>query len=104
MSKSLTTTKKKFPPVHPGELLKQDLEDIDVSMNALARAISVPSGRIVQIVNGKRGISAETALRLGFYFGTSAEYWMNLQKKYELETAQDQMATRIQREVLPRTA
>jgi len=103
MSKSLTTTKR-FPPVHPGEILKQDLEDISLSMNALARAIRVPSGRIVQIVNGDRGITAETALRLGLYFGTTAEYWMNLQTLFDLETARDQKATKIQREVLPRTA
>ncbi len=104
MSKSSTTTEKKFAPVHPGEVLKQDLDDAEISMNELARALRVPSNRIVAIVNGRRGISAETALRLGRYFGTSPEYWLNLQALFDLETAREEVAEKVFREVLPRTA
>ena len=90
MSKSSTTTKKKtFPPVHPGVILAEDLEDAGISMNKLAQAIHVPMNRISAIVNGRRGITGDTALRLARYWGTTPEYWMNLQSHYELEIAKD---------------
>jgi addiction module HigA family antidote len=90
MSRSSITTKKKtFPPVHPGVILAEDLKDAGISMNKLAQAIHVPMNRISAIVNGQRGITGDTALRLARYWGTTPEYWMNLQSHYELEIARD---------------
>jgi antitoxin HigA-1 len=86
---SITTRKKMFPPVHPGAILTEDLEDAAISMNKLAQAIHVPMNRISAIVNGRRGITGDTALRLARYWGTTPEYWMNLQSHYELEIAKD---------------
>ena len=74
--------------VHPGRILKREIIARNLSANKLALALRVPSGRIVQILNGKRGISAETALRLGRYFGNSAQFWLNLQSRYELAVAE----------------
>jgi antitoxin HigA-1 len=91
MSKSSTTTKK-FPPVHPGQILAEDLRDAGISMNQLAKAIHVPMNRISAIVNGQRGITGDTAVRFARYWGTTPEYWMNLQSHYELEKAQDALA------------
>jgi antitoxin HigA-1 len=97
-SKSRTTTKgaakrstaKRMPPVHPGEMLREEfLTPLEMSANALAIAIGVPATRIGEIVNERRGISGDTALRLGEYFRTGAEFWMNLQGRYELELARD---------------
>jgi len=102
MSKSSTTTKK-FPPVHPGQLLAEDLRDAGISMNQLAKAIQVPMHRISAIVNGQRGITGDTAVRLARYWGTTAEYWMNLQSRYELEVAQENLAGLVPR-IKPRTA
>jgi addiction module HigA family antidote len=94
MSKSSITTKRKtFPPVHPGVILAEDLEDAGISMNKLAQAIHVPMNRISAIVNGRRGITGDTALRLARYWGTAPEYWMNLQSLYELEVAKDAAGT-----------
>ena len=77
-------------PVHPGEVLRHDfMEPLGLSANALARRIEVPGNRISAIVAGKRGISGDTALRLAAAFGTTPEFWMNLQKSYELEVAKD---------------
>lgn len=75
-------------PIHPGEILLEDfLKPMDISINRLAREISVPPGRISTIVNGKRSITADTALRLGLYFGVSPELWLNLQSDYDLRLA-----------------
>jgi addiction module HigA family antidote len=74
-------------PIHPGEILADELAELGMSAEALAREIRVPGNRISQIVAGKRGITADTALRLGHWFGTSAEFWINLQKSYELRVA-----------------
>ena len=76
MSKSPTTTKreKKLPPIHPGKILREDMRDEEIGINGLARAIRVPANRISLIVNEKRVITADTAARLGRYFGTSAQY------------------------------
>ena len=92
---------KRLPPIHPGELLKDELQEINVSLNELGRALRVPMNRICAIVNGKRSITVDTAMRLARYFGTSAQYWLNLQNAYDLETANH---AEIEREVLPRSA
>ena len=88
-----------FPPIHPGELLREELEERDLSMNQLARELHVPMNRISAIVNGKRAVSADTALRLGRYLGTSAQMWMNLQAAYDLEVAARESGSQIEREV-----
>ena len=74
-------------PVHPGEILADELEALDLSSAALSRTLDVPANRISQIIAGKRSITADTALRLGRYFGSSADLWMNLQKIYDLDLA-----------------
>ena len=71
-------------PVHPGEVLQDELEELQMSANALSEALDVPVNRITMILNGQRGISADTALRLARYFGTTPALWMNLQKTWEL--------------------
>jgi addiction module HigA family antidote len=88
ISKSLTTTDsgKKLPPIHPGKVLLEDLRDEEISINGLARAIRVPANRISLIVNEKRSITADTAARLGRYFGTSAQYWLNIQNRFDLDS------------------
>jgi addiction module HigA family antidote len=96
--------KRTLAPVHPGEILREDLSEIGVSMNALAEALRVPANRILGIVRGDRAVTPETALRLAQYFGTSAEYWLNLQSKYDLDVAKNHLAGRIRKEVLPRSA
>ncbi|MCF4005727.1 HigA family addiction module antitoxin [Corynebacterium uropygiale] len=81
---------KDFPPIHPGEVLSEDfLKELGMSQYRLAQEIHVPARRINEIVQGKRGITADTALRLGRFFGTSSEFWMNLQSRYELDVALD---------------
>ena len=81
-------TKKLLPPVHPGEILREEfMVPMELSSNALARAIHVTPARINEIVNEQRGITADTALRLARYFGTDAQTWLNLQQNYELECA-----------------
>lgn len=80
----------KIPPIHPGEVLMADfINGFDITQNRLAVAIGVPPRRINEIVHGKRGITADTALRLAKYFSTSAEFWINLQSHYELDRAED---------------
>ena len=74
-------------PVHPGEILRDELAEIDLSASALAKALDVPSTRIAAILNGQRSITADTALRLARYFGTTPQLWMNLQKTFELRRA-----------------
>ena len=96
--------RRKLPPIHPGELLGDELKEIGVSMNQLARALRVPMNRISAIVNGKRAITADTAMRLARYFGTSPQYWLNLQTSYDLEVASLELLPRIEKEVLPRIA
>jgi len=95
---------KKLKPIHPGEVLEDTLQEAGLTANALAIQLRVPSNRITAIVNGKRGITADTALRLARYFSTSAEFWMNLQLKYDIEAAEDALAERLQREIIPRNA
>lgn len=88
MSNSLTTTEGDLiEPIHPGEVLMEDfIEGFGITQNKLAVSIGVPPRRINEIVHGKRGITADTAIRLARYFGTSEEFWMNLQSHYELRT------------------
>lgn len=87
----LTTTS--LAPVHPGEILLEDfLEPLGLSQNQAARAMMVPPRRINEIVHGKRGITADTAARLSRYFGTSAEFWLNLQARYELDQLEETQA------------
>ena len=86
-------------PIHPGRILRRELVARGLSANALARALRVPSGRIVDILNGKRAISAETALRLGRYFGNDPQFWINLQAQYDLALATREVGARVRREV-----
>jgi len=89
-------------PIHPGEQLRDELEELGMSGNALALELRVPANRVNHILAGKRGITADTALRLARYFGTSAEFWMNLQTAYELRLARHQYGKRIDKEVKAR--
>ena len=92
------------PPIHPGEMLVDELEELGITATALSRALDVPTNRITQIINGQRAITAETALRLGRWFGTSAEFWLNLQQQYELRRAEQEYGERIRTTVSPRAA
>ena len=85
--------------IHPGRILKRELKSRNLSANKLALALRVPSGRITQILNGKRGISAETALRLSQFFGNSPQFWMNLQTRYELAIVEQNLGNKIRSEV-----
>ncbi|NUM99986.1 MAG: HigA family addiction module antidote protein [Bryobacteraceae bacterium] len=93
---------KRLPPIHPGEVLQELLNEAGLTVNALATALRVPANRIGGIIKGQRGITADTALRLARYFGTPAQMWINLQSKYDLTAAEDALGGRIEREVLPR--
>jgi addiction module HigA family antidote len=96
---------KKLAPIHPGEILLKDfLEPMDVTQYRLAKAISVPARRINEIVHGRRAVSADTALRLGRFFGMESEFWLNLQSRYDLEMARDGLAGRLTKEVRPLAA
>jgi addiction module HigA family antidote len=86
-------------PIHPGRILKRELSARRLSANGLALALRVPSGRITQILNGKRGISPETALRLGQYFGNNPQFWINLQSRYDLAVAEQKIGSKISVEV-----
>ena len=77
-----------IPAIHPGEHLAEELKELNMSAAALARKLKVPTNRITEILNGRRAITGDTALRLGHFFGTSAEFWLNLQKLYELRLAE----------------
>lgn len=91
-----------YSPIHPGEILLEEfLKPLNISQNQLARAMRVPPERINTIANGKRGITADTALRLSRFFGNSPHFWMNLQAKYDLDLAQMQFEDLIHREVIP---
>ena len=84
---------------HPGRILKRELTARDLSANRLALALRVPSGRITDILNGKRSISPETALRLAHFFGTSAGFWVNLQARYDLAVTEKKLGAKIAAEV-----
>lgn len=94
-----------LPPVHPGEILAEEfLVPMGVSQYRLAKSIDVPPRRINEIVHGKRGITADTALRLGRFFAIDPQFWINLQAHYDLEIARDRLADRLEREVTPHAA
>ena len=91
---------KQLPPIHPGKILMEEfLEPMGISQYRLAKDISVPPRRINEIVHGKRSITADTALRLGRFFGMSPQFWLNLQTRYDLEVTEDYLADRLDNEV-----
>ena len=97
-------TKNGMRPVHPGEILRQELDELGLSANALSKALGVPVNRVTMILNGQRGVSADTALRLARYFGTTPELWLNLQKTWELRHAEIEAGREIAQQVTPRHA
>ncbi|SNC62458.1 addiction module antidote protein, HigA family [Kytococcus aerolatus] len=89
-------TEKLYAPIHPGEVLMEDfIEGFGITQHKLAVSIGVPPRRINEIVHGKRAITADTALRLGRYFGVEPQFWLNLQSRYELELAEDRVADQV---------
>ena len=98
----MSKNEKLLPPIHPGEILREDfLQPLQLSMNKLAMDLHVPVTRIAEIVHERRGITPDTALRLARYFNTSARFWLNLQAAYDLEVAEDELAREIERDVRP---
>ena len=91
-------------PVHPGEILSDELEELSMSATALAHALAVPTNRVTAILKGQRGITADTALRLSRYFGTAPQLWLNLQKTFELRQAEIESGQEIAERVRPRAA
>ena len=111
MSKSSTTIEEKtmktrsLPPVHPGEVLVEDLmKPFGLTANGLARELRVPATRIAEIIKGRRALTADTALRLARYFGMSAQFWMNLQTRYDIEMTERRCKVEIERSIHPRAA
>lgn len=99
----MTTTK--MAPVHPGEILREEfMEPMGLSQNKLAQGLGVSPRRVNEIVNEKRSVTADTALRLARYFGMRAEFWLNLQASYDLDVASDELSDRLDREVEPYVA
>lgn len=95
-------TNKVLDPITPGEILREDfMEPLDISINQLARDLSVPPNRISDIVNGKRSITADTALRLQRYFGVEAQFWLNLQTEYDLRMIKRKIWFDIERRIIP---
>jgi antitoxin HigA-1 len=93
---------KRIAPVHPGDVLREDfLKPLAMSVNKLALSLGVPATRMGEIVNGRRAITSDTALRLARFFGTTPEFWMNMQTGYELETAKDKLSSLIEHTVHP---
>ena len=96
---------KKLAPIHPGEVLREDvLKPLNMSVNQLAKALAVDAARLNEIVRGRRGTTADTALRLARYLGTSAEFWLGLQLEYELRTTRQAHQREIEKAVTPRVA
>ena len=89
-------------PVHPGEVLREELDELGLSASALSKALGVPVNRVTMILNGQRGVSADTALRLARYFGTTPQLWLNLQKTWELRQAEIESGREIAERVTPR--
>ena len=93
--------KKLLPPIHPGEILREEfMKPLNLSANALAQRLGVTTARINEIANERRGITADTALRLAHCFSTTPEFWMNLQQRYELEAARRAIGTAVERKVV----
>lgn len=90
------------PAIHPGEILRDELEEMEISSSELARLLDVPANRISQIINGRRNITGDTALRLGHWFGMSAQFWLNLQSAYDLRKAMEKVGEDIAK--LPKRA
>ena len=86
-------------PIHPGEVLKEELAEINMSANAFAQALHVPANRITAILSGTRSITADTALRISFFFGTTPEFWLNLQTSYDLKVARESVGKKVEQEV-----
>ncbi len=86
-------------PIHPGEILKDELAEIGMTANAFAQALHVPANRITAIINGSRSITADTALRISRFFGTTPEFWLNLQTAYDLKLAKQTIGSKIENEV-----
>jgi addiction module HigA family antidote len=91
-------------PIHPGEILRDELAEMGLSARALAKALDIPVNRVTQILRERRGVSADTALRLARYFGTGPEFWMDLQSDYELRRARREVGPAIEQSVHPRAA
>src|SRR5262245_9929609 len=92
------------PPIHPGEILADELQEIGITPTELSRQIDVPTNRITQIIHGRRGITGDTALRLGHWFGTSAQFRLNLQSAYDIRLAQEKAGREIAKLPARRTA
>ncbi len=90
------------PPIHPGEILADELIELGITPTELSRQINVPANRLTQIIHGRRGITGDTALRLGHWFNTSAQFWLNLQSSYEIRLAEAAIGEEVSR--LPRRA
>jgi len=86
-------------PIHPGEVLKEELAEINMTANAFAQALQVPANRITAILSGTRSITADTALRISFFFGTTPEFWLNLQTSYNLKVARESVGKKLELEV-----
>lgn len=86
-------------PIHPGEVLKDELAEIGITANAFAHALHVPANRITAILNGNRSITADTALRISRFFGTTPEFWLNLQTAYDLKVARQSIGSKLEQEV-----
>ncbi len=97
-------TREHISPVHPGVYLKELLDELTLSQYRLAKDIGVPAMRVNYVVNGKRPITAELALRLGRYFGQSPRYWLNLQSRYDMDTAEDTLSDQVEKQIRPLAA
>ena len=95
------TSKSGMRPVHPGEVLREELDELGLSANVLAKAIDVPANRVTAILNAERGITADTALRLGRYFDTTPQFWMSLQQTWQIRRAEIDAGPRILERVIP---
>ena len=91
-------------PIHPGEVLKEELAEISMTANAFAQALHVPANRITAILNGNRSITADTALRISRFFGTTPEFWLNLQTSYDLKLVRESVGKKVEQEVRQRDA
>lgn len=94
----------KMRPIHPGEILREEMDELELSANALAKALKVPANRITAILNEQRSITGDTALRLAKYFDTTPEFWMNLQTAYDVKKAMVESGKEIERSVKTRAA
>ena len=100
----MSAARDKLPPIHPGEILRDEMEALGLSARKLATALAVPPNRLTAVLAGRRAITAVTALRLSRYFGTSARFWLNLQQRYDLRRAEIEAGPTIAASVRPRAA